>query len=258
MRRIALMATLTVWMCAAAPLAARAAEPLHVLCSGAAVALVEQLAHDFERSSGRAVVVTPGTAGQIREKIQAGDTADVVIVSTPVLATLTPGGQLVDGTQADLGRTGIGVGIRAGAPALDLSTPDALKQTLLAAPSIATTDPAAGASSGAYFAKLLETMGIAAAVRAKETLVPGGFSCELVASGRAALCVQNVSEIVPVRGVVVAGPFPPALQNFITYSAAVAKRSTDPDGARAFVAAISSPSEAARWKDAGFEAVPPR
>lgn len=251
--RIAFIAALTVLACSASAATVRAAEPLSVLCAGAASAVIQQFAHDFERTHGRAVVVTEGTAGQITDKLTSGQHADVVILSAPALDTLATKGGVLAGTRVDLGRTGIGVGIRAGAAVPDLSTPDALKATLLAAPSIASTDPAAGASSGIYFAGVLQKMGIADAVRPKETLVPGGFSCDLVAAGKAALCVQNISEIVPVKGVVVAGPFPAALQNYITYSTAVAKGSTSPDDARAFIADATSPAHASIWKNAGFE-----
>jgi molybdate transport system substrate-binding protein len=251
--RIVLITSLAAIALSAPPLTARAAEPLTVLCAGAASAIVERIAHDFERTRGRPVVVTEGTVGQVRAKLAAGAHADVVILSAPALHALATHGGILAGTRVDLGRTGIGVGVRTGAVAPDVSTPAALKATLLAAPSIATTDPAAGASSGIYFAGLLQKMGIAAAVRPKERLVEGGFSCNLVAAGKAALCVQNVSEIVPVRGVVVAGSFPAALQNYITYSAAVAKGSTAPADARAFIADATSPIRSPLWKSAGFE-----
>jgi molybdate transport system substrate-binding protein len=233
--------------------AARAAQPLVVLCAGAASTTVRQLAREFAASHGGAVVVRDGTVGQIRQQLAAGKPADVVIVSRPALAALAKQGALLGGTRTDLGRTGIGVGIRAGAPLPDLETPAALKRTLLVARAIASTDPAAGASSGIYFAGVLRKLGIAAAVAPKEKLVPGGFSCTLVARLQADLCVQNISEIVPVKGVVLAGPFPAALQNYITYSAAVLKQSAMPARARAFVANISSPQRTATWRAAGFQ-----
>jgi molybdate transport system substrate-binding protein len=251
--RIVCITALTALAVSAPPLTVRAAEPLTVLCAGAASAIVERIAHEFERTHGRTVVVTEGTTGQVRAKLAAGEHADVVILSAPALDALTTNGGILAGTRVDLGRTGIAVGVRAGAVAPDVSTPDALKAALLAAPSIATTDPASGASSGIYFAGLLQKMGIAGAVRPKETLVEGGFSCDVVAAGKAALCVQNLSEIVPVRGVVVAGSFPAALQNYITYSAAVAKGSTAPADARAFIADATSPVRAPLWKSAGFQ-----
>jgi molybdate transport system substrate-binding protein len=230
---------------------ARAAQPLIVLSAGAASTTVRQIAHEFG-----AVVVHDGTVGQIRGQLAAGKPADVVILSRPAMAALAKQGALIGSTRAELGRTGIGVGIRAGAPVPDVRTPEALKRTLLAARAIASTDPAAGASSGIYFAKVLRDMGIAAAVAPKEKLVPGGFSCTLVARHQADLCVQNISEIVPVPGIVLAGPFPPALQNYITYSVAVLKETTSPAVARAFVASLTSPRRAATWRAAGFQPAP--
>lgn len=168
------------------------------------------------------------------------------------MGVLAKRASLAQGTRADLGRSGMGVAVRAGAPIPDISSPQALKRALLAARSIAATDPKAGASSGIYFAKMLERMGIADQVRPKEILVPGGRSCDLVAHGRAQLCAQNITEIIPVKGVVLAGPFPKLVQNYITYSAAVLKGAASPDAARAFVKELASPRRAALWRQAGF------
>jgi molybdate transport system substrate-binding protein len=234
---------------------ALAAQPLVVFCAGAASAAVREIAHDVSRSQARTVVVKIGTVGQIRAQLAAGSPADVVIVSAPALAAIAKQGAIAGATRTVLGRTGIGVGIRAGAPVPDIATPEALKRALLAARTIASTDPAAGASSGIYFAGLLRRMGIAAAIAPKETLVSGGYSCEIVARGKADLCVQNISEIVPVKGVVLAGPFPPSLQNYITYSAAVLKHSRSFADARAFVADLSNARRAPLWRRAGFEPV---
>lgn len=252
-RQAFLVPALVAALIIAAGAGARATQPLVVLCAGAASSTVRQIAREFAAAHRSAVVVREGTVGQIRQQLAAGKPADVVIVSRPALAALAKAGALLAGTQTNLGRTGIGVGIRAGAPVPDLATPDALKRTLLAARTIASTDPAAGASSGIYFAELLRRMGIAGAIATKEKLVPGGFSCTLVAQRKADICVQNISEIVPVSGVVLAGPFPAALQNYITYSAAVLKQTAAPAAARAFVANLTSPQRAATLRAAGFQ-----
>jgi molybdate transport system substrate-binding protein len=235
------------------PSAVRAAEaPLTVLCAGAASVVIERVAHEFERTHGRTVIVSEGTVGQLRARLAAGEHADVIVVSAPALAALDAAGDVVPGTAAVLGRTGIGVGVRSGTTAPDISTPEALKAALLAAPSIATMDAAAGSSSGAYFFALQQRMGIADALRAKTTLKQSGFSCELVAAGKADLCVQNISEIIPVQGVKVV-PFPESLQNYITYAIAVPQRSVDPALARAFIADVTSPARAPLWKNAGLQ-----
>lgn len=175
-----------------------------------------------------------------------------MIVSGKAMKALTRKAQLVPGTRTDLGRSGMGIGVRAGNPPPDISTTQALKQTLLSARSIAATDPKAGASSGIYFAHMLERMGIAAAVAPKEMLVPGGHSCDLVAHGKAELCAQNITEIVPVKGITLVGPFPASVQNYITYAAAVLRRAQSPDAARAFIADLAAPRRSALWKRAGF------
>lgn len=251
--RSAAVIALAVVAASAASTAARAADaPLTVLCAGAASVVVERVAHEFERTHGRTVVVSEGTVGQLRARLAAGERADAIVVSAPALEALTDAGEIVPGTSAVLGRTGIGVGVRSGTALPDISTPAALKAALLAAPSIATMDAAAGSSSGAYFVGLQQRMGISDALRAKTTLKKTGFSCELVAAGQADLCVQNISEIIPVTGVTFV-PFPEALQNYITYAIAVPKRSTDPDLARAFIVDLTSPARAPQWKSAGLQ-----
>ena len=226
--------------------------PLVILCAGATSSVVDRVAADFQHATGRAVTVRVGTVGQIQKQLASGAQADIVIVSGKAMKRLARKSAIVPGTRADLGRSGMGVGVRTGAALPDISSTQALKRTLLAARSIAATDPKAGASSGIYFAHMLERMGIAAAVAPKETLVPGGHSCDLVARGKADLCAQNITEIIPVKGVVLAGPFPSAVQNYITYSAAILRGTASPAAARAFVADLTSPRRAALWRRAGF------
>ena len=230
-----------------------AAVALHVLCAGAASEVVHQLAERFTQTTGTPVSIVVGTAGQVRARLAAGERADVVILPAPTIGELERSGAVVAGSHADVGRSGTGVGVRTGSPAPDLSSPDALKAALLGARAVAATDPAAGASVGIYFAKVLVQLGIADAVKPKLKLVPGGASCELVAKGEADLCVQNITEILPVAGVTLAGPFPAALQNFITYTAAVPADAPSPDAGRALIAYLTAPPAGAAWRSAGFE-----
>ncbi|HEY1726774.1 MAG TPA: substrate-binding domain-containing protein [Candidatus Baltobacteraceae bacterium] len=226
--------------------------PLVILCAGATSSVVDRIAAEFGHQTSRAVIVRVGTVGQIQLQLARHEAADVVIVSGKAMKSLTRRRAIVPGTRADLGRSGMGIGVRAGAPLPDISSTEALKRTLLAARSIAATDPKAGASSGIYFKHMLVRMGIAATVAPKETLVPGGHSCDLVARGKAELCAQNITEIVPVKGVALVGPFPAGVQNYITYSAAVLTRAASPDAARAFVSSLSAPRRAPLWRHAGF------
>ena len=150
---------------------------------------------------------------------------------------------------------GIGIVIRDGAAAVDVSTPDALKKALTEARSVAYTNPAAGGTSGIYFAGLTDRLGIGEAVRKKAILTRGGREAAIeVAEGRADLAAVFISEGVAVKGVKLAGPLPPPLQDYSAYATAIPVSSTDPAAARAFIAALTSPAMAARWKMNGFEA----
>jgi molybdate transport system substrate-binding protein len=230
---------------------------LAVLCAGAASETVHQLAERYAQATGNTVSIVTGTAGQLRARLNAGERADVVILPAPGIADLERGGGLVAGTRTGLGRTGMGLGVRRGAPVPELSSPEALKRVLLSARAIVATDPASGATAGIYFAKVLARLGIAEAVKPKLAVVPGGSACAAVAKGDADVCVQNISEILPVGGVTLAGPFPAALQNFITYTAAVPANAPAPEAGRALIGYLTAPAQGIVWRSAGFENAQP-
>jgi molybdate transport system substrate-binding protein len=122
---------------------------------------------------------------------------------------------------------------RAVAP--DISTPEALKQTLLAAKSITYIDPAKG-TSGKHFAEVLQRLGISEAVKAKTRLADAGYVVEPVARGEIELGIQQITEILPVQGVKLVGPLPEPLQKITVYSAALTPHARDADAVRGFLA----------------------
>ena len=227
--------------------------PLVVLSAGAASHPAAEVARQFQHATGRTVTIHVGTVGQIRSRIAGGAKPDVVIVSASAMKSMAAQHQIVPGSVAALGRNPMAVGVRKGTPIPDISTVAAFKNTLLKAKAVAAADPAAGASSGIYFAKLLHRLGIADAVAPKEKLTPGGSSCELVARGQADICVQNLTEIVPVKGVVVVGKLPKPIANSITYSAAVLRAAASPGAARQFVSALSASRNWKLWRAAGYD-----
>jgi molybdate transport system substrate-binding protein len=231
---------------------AEAAE-VKVLSAGAVRSVVSGLAEAFRRESGHTVTLTFGTVGAVRQKLAAGEPADVLILSDVAIDDLARQGAVAAGTRTDIARTGMGVGVRQGAPVPDISTPDAFKQALLAATSITYVDPAQGATSGVHFAGVLQRLGIAEAVKGKTKLVAGGYPAELVAKGEAELVAHQISEILPVKGVTLVGPLPKDLQKITTYSAGLAARSAVADAARAFIAFVSRPSFKSAFAEAGLD-----
>ena len=230
-----------------------AATELRVFSAGAVRAIVTELAQTFQQETGHTVTLSFGTVGVTRGKLASAEPVDVVIMTDAAIDDEASQGAVVPGTRADLARTGMGLGVREGAPRPDITTSEAFKQTLLAAKSIVYVDPKQGATSGIHFASVLDRLGIAEAVRGKSQLVPGGYPAEKVASGEAEVVVHQISEIVPVKGVTLVGPLPPDLQKVTVYSAGLAARSAAPETARAFIAFLTRPAFKAKFAAAGLD-----
>ncbi|HZP35663.1 MAG TPA: substrate-binding domain-containing protein [Methylomirabilota bacterium] len=229
------------------------AEEVKVQSAGAVRAIVTELAEAFRQETGNTVTLAFGTVGVSRKALAGSDPLDVVIMTDVAIDDAIREGRVVPGTRTDLARTGMGVGVREGAPRPDISTPEAFKASLLAAKSLVYVDPAQGATSGIHFKSVLERLGIADAVRARSQLVPGGYPAEKVAKGEAEMVVHQISEIVPVKGVVMVGPLPGDLQKVTVYSAGLAARSQQPAAARAFMAFLARPAFRPKFAAAGLD-----
>lgn len=236
---------------------ASAAE-LNVLSAGAVQKAMQALAADYQEQTGTTVHFTFGNVGQIQGHLKAGEAADIVILSTSALDDLATSGALVPGSKAVLGRVGMGVAVKAGAPVPNIATPQAFKTALLKAPSIAYSDPAGGGSSGVFFDQLIQKLGIADAVRAKAVLIRGGSATDPIKEGKAAMAVQNSSELIGVAGIRYVGPFPAADQNYITYAGGVDARSAQAKDAAAFLRFVTRAAAAKTWRAAGFAAAAPK
>ena len=252
--KIILAAVVAIWMGLGA-LAVRPAQAddVKVFSAGAVRAIVTDLAEQFRQETGNTVTFSFGTAGQTRQKLLSGEPVDVVILTDAGIDDMIRQGALASGSRADLARTGMGVGVREGAPKPDITTSEAFKTTLLKAKSLVYVDPAQGATSGVHFKSVLERLGIADAVRSKTQLVSGGYPAEKVASGEAELVVHQISEIVPVKGVTLVGPLPPDFQKVTVYSAGLAALSPSPAAARAFVAFLTRPAFKPKLAAAGLD-----
>ena len=229
------------------------AEEVKVQSAGAVRAIVTELAEAFRQETGHTVALSFGTVGVSRTRLAGSEPLDVVIMTDVAIDDAIREGRVVAGSRTDLARTGMGVGVREGAPRPDIGTPEAFKASLLAARSLVYVDPAQGATSGIHFKSVLERLGIADAVRPKTQLVPGGYPAEKVASGEAELVVHQISEIVPVKGVVMVGPLPGDLQKITVYSAGLAARSHQGALGRAFMEFLARPAFRPKFAAAGLD-----
>ncbi len=216
--------------------------------------MVAALAAEFECETGHKLNVNFGTAGSLRERIKDGEASDLVILSESAITELAKLGFVVPDSRIDLGRTVTGVVVRQGAPIPDISTPEAFKQALLKAHSVAYTDPKAGGSGGIMFSALLQTLGIADEINKKAVLGKGGHDVAVsIAEGRAELGTTFISEVLPVKGAKVVGPLPGELHSANTYTAAIHARANAGARGSDFLLKLTAPATRPRWIAAGLE-----
>ena len=135
----------------------------------------------------------------------------------------------------------------------DITTVDAFKRTLLEAKSVAYINPKAGGTTGVFFERLIDKLGIGSEVRAKAKLKDGGYVADLVASGEAEVGVHVISEIVPVKGAVLVGPLPAEIQTTTTYVGGVELGSANAEAAKALIQFIAGPASVPVLKAKGME-----
>ncbi len=236
---------------------AASAEELRVMTSGAFRAALVQLLPGFERASGNTVVVVEGASmgdgpSTIPNRLARGEAADVVILADEGVLQLIARGLVASDGRIELVRSSIAMAVRAGAPKPDISSVEALTETLLAAKSIAYSSSA----SGVYLStELFPRLGVADRIRDKSKRIDSGPVAAAVARGEAEIGFQQVSELLPVPGIDIVGPLPPAAQRVTVFSAGLVARASHPDGARALIAFLTSESSAAVIRHAGLEPI---
>jgi molybdate transport system substrate-binding protein len=230
-------------------LPAQAAE-IKVLSGNGARAAVLELVARFDRASGHRTSVEFAVNPETRKKIESGQAFDVAILNPPQLNELIKQKLIVAETRSVLGRAGIGVGVREGAPRPDISSVEAFKRTLLGAKAVAY--PGEGAS-GKYFVSVVERLGIAAEMKPKMRPMPAEYNVEVVATGEADLVVVVASRISGVPGVKLAGTIPQELQTWIGFTGGVSSAAREPQAAREMLRFMTSPAAAPVLKATGIE-----
>jgi molybdate transport system substrate-binding protein len=215
---------------------------------------VEALVPRLEKICGCTVDITWGTAPMLVKRIEAGETADVLILSRAGFDSLSKQGKIAPGSDVTLASSGVAIAVKAGAPKPDISTPEALRQTLLNCQCISYSHPDAGGASGVYFAKLLERMGLAETMKPKTKYPPsGGFSASLLVTGEAELAVQQKPELMCVAGTEIVGLLPGDLNVVTVFAAGLASDCTDVPRARALLAALHSAEAKAVFRAKGLD-----
>ncbi|HXX06479.1 MAG TPA: molybdate ABC transporter substrate-binding protein [Pseudolabrys sp.] len=230
------------------------AAEIKVFSTSGVKSVLEELIPQFEKQTGNKLDVTWSTAALLTKRVQAGEQADALILIENNVSTLLKEGKIAPGTETLFAKSIFAVGVKAGTPKPDISTPDALKKTLLDARAISYSDPASGGASGVYIAKQIERMGITDQLKDKTKFAPAGsFSGALLPSGEADIAIQSKPELLSVPGVEVVGPLPGDMAFTVVYQAGVQSGAANAEAAKALVKFLASPEAQAVFKAKGFD-----
>jgi len=232
---------------------------LRVMCARALMEVANAVAGMFTAGAGQKVDVIFGTVGALQARLDAGEAADVLVLSAPLITRLEQSGLLLAKSSETIGSTGIVVAVREGAPKPDIATEASFKAALANARSIAFSDPAVGGSAGVYLAALFDRMDLADVIRRKALpQQSGGEVARRVAEGVAEIGMTQCSEMLAVKGVCVVGPLPAGLRNDTVYRAAVHAESSNANAARNFIAMLIAPEAHPLLAAAGLDPPPAR
>ena len=238
---------------------AEAAE-LKVLSAIGMQSVLEDLGPKFERATGHKLAISFATAGAAVTRAQSGEAADVVIATRQGIDGLVKNSKAAADNVTALASAGISLAIRKGTPKPDISSPDALKRTLLAAKSIAYVDPASGGASGIHFATVLDRLGIVNEMKSKTVFPNPKTPAEVgvvVANGEAEIGVHLIQELISVAGIDLVGPLPGDLQATTVFSAAIMTGAKEAAAAKALVDFLRTPESAKVIKAKGMEPATP-
>jgi molybdate transport system substrate-binding protein len=225
------------------PSAEAQAADLVVLAAAAVQEPFENIVHAFEHDTDNRVATTFASVGAIQAKLKAGAKADLVVLTSGLAAAAERDGTARAGTRVVVGHVEIGLAVRSGAPAPDISSVDAFKKALLVAKSVSFTDPAGGGTAAVFVAGLLDRLGVADAIKGKSVKFNTGR--EVVAAvvrGDAEIGIGFTSEFVTVKEVKVIGALPREIEFVNEYSAYVPATSTAAQDAQALLAYLLRPA----------------
>lgn len=225
------------------------AAELQVLAGGAMTAPLKELGSQFESASGHKLVFRFGTTPELIKLAVSGGPFDLGIVPREVLRDAQAQAQFANGPTIDVARVGLGVAVRSGAPKPDIGSPDALKQTLLKAQSIASIPESA---TGYQVLRVFERLGISEAMKTKMKAQPNPAQViQAVATGDAELGMFLLN-VLTAPGLDVVGPIPAELQQEVVFTAGPSASTREADAANAFIAYLKTPAAAALLRAKGM------
>jgi molybdate transport system substrate-binding protein len=251
MRKYLIVAIALAWILPISQALSAQTSEVRVLASNGVKAVVEDLLPQSEHAIGHPIVVQYKPTAVLKQEIDAGEPFDVVIVTVESIAQLSKEGKTIGGEGTPISRVGVGIGIRKGSPRPDISTPESIKRAMLNAKGIAY---GSNGASTIYITRMLDALGIADVMKGKTLLFDSSEGTNSsVVDGKADFGITLISEILPVQGLELLGPFPEVFQGYVRFSAAVSTNAKNPEAANALIKFLSGPEALPAIKARGMQ-----
>jgi molybdate transport system substrate-binding protein len=228
-----------------------AAADLKILAPRSMWTVLKEIGPQFERTAGYKLDVVTGIAATLADRIIDGESFDVFIGPPVQMDRVVQSKKIIAETRTAIAHSGIGVGVRAGAPKPDITSVDAFKQTLLKAKSIGYLKQEG--TSGAYLHGLFERLGIADATKSKIVRPETDVVSELIAKGEIELGMVVITQIMTTPGVDLVGPLPREVQSYVRWSGGVSANSAAPEAAKELIRFLTGPAALPVLKAQGME-----
>lgn len=230
---------------------------IKVLSTTAMKTSLDELAPEFERTTGHKLSLSFGPSARIARMVGDGEVHDVAIVTDKGFQDLAAQGKLAAESRADIARSAMALAVQKGAPKPDISSAETFKQALLAAKSLGMSNPVGGGQSGANLIRIFDSLGIAEAMKPKCFYGPGGpagLIGNYLVRKEVEIGIQQLPELMAVPGIDIVGPLPPDIQSVTVFTAGVSTGSKNADGARALIQFLTTPNAKAVMKAKGMDA----
>jgi len=230
---------------------------IRILSTTAMKTSLDELAPEFERATGHTLAFAFAPSGRTAKLVSGGEANDIAIVTDHGIDELTEQGRIVAGTRTDVARSPMALAVQKGAPKPDISSAEKVRETLLAAKSVAMSNPTGGGQSGANLIKIFDRLGITEAMAAKSIYGPGGPAGLIgyfLLRNEADVGIQQLSELMAVPGIEIIGPLPPDIQATTVFSAGLSTSAKNPEGGQALLAFLRTAKTAAIVKSKGMQA----
>ena len=226
---------------------------LKIITTGAVQRIERPMAAEFGAANGHAIETIARPMGVVRQMIESGEEADIIIASSVAMESFLASGAVTEGTVVPLGHIGMGIAVREGTPQPNIGTVEEFRAAMLAADSLVHMDPAARISSGMEISRIFIELGIADQIADKTVLLNEGLAAEHLLHNDTELAIQNMTQLMSVDGVTIVGPLPSEIQVQTTYVAGVSSQSMHKDVASAFIAYLTRDEADALWSGIGIE-----